>query len=225
MRPSNNIQNLARLRVALILALVGLMSAATLALGPARLVSAQTVVQSWSYTGNLNTGRAGHTATLLQNGKVLVAAGDNCFRGDCFIQNSPELYDSPSGTWSYTGSLNTARMNHTATLLPNGKVLVVGGLDAGDFHPLHVAARARALRAVAENSAFAQQEFNKAFVLMKYLGYLRRNPNDPPEPTLDFQGYNFWLTKLNQFNGSFQNAEMVKAFLVSTEYRQRFGQP
>jgi hypothetical protein len=78
---------------------------------------------------------------------------------------------------------------------------------------------------VAENADLARNEFNKAFVLMQYFGYLRRNPNDPPEPTLDFQGYNFWLNKLNQFNGNFVNAEMVKAFLVSTEYRQRFGQP
>jgi len=85
------------------------------------------------------------------------------------------------------------------------------------------AARARALRRVAENSAFAQQEFNRAFVLMQYFGYLRRNPNDPPEPTLDFQGYNFWLNKLSQFNGNFQDADMVKAFLVSSEYRQRFA--
>ena len=84
-------------------------------------------------------------------------------------------------------------------------------------------ARARALRRVAENSTLKQQEFNRAFVLMQYFGYLRRNPNDPPEATLDFQGYNFWLTKLNQFNGNFQDAEMVKAFLVSGEYRQRFG--
>ena len=86
-----------------------------------------------------------------------------------------------------------------------------------------IAARARALRRVAENATLAQQEFNRAFVLMQYFGYLRRNPNDPPEPTLDFQGYNFWLNKLSQFNGSFQDAEMVKAFLVSTEYRQRFA--
>jgi hypothetical protein len=86
-----------------------------------------------------------------------------------------------------------------------------------------VAARARALRRVAENSTLQQQEFNRAFVLMQYFGYLRRNPNDPPEPTLDFQGYNFWLNKLIQFNGNFQDAEMVKAFLVSTEYRQRFA--
>jgi len=85
------------------------------------------------------------------------------------------------------------------------------------------AARARVLRRVAEHSLLMQQEFNKAFVLMQYYGYLRRNPNDPPEPTLDFQGYNFWLSKLNQFNGNFIGAEMVKAFILSGEYQQRFG--
>ena len=86
-----------------------------------------------------------------------------------------------------------------------------------------VASRARALRRVAENATLAQQEFNRAFVLMQYFGYLRRNPNDPPELTRDFQGYNFWLNKLNQFNGDFVDAEMVKSFIVSGEYRQRFG--
>jgi hypothetical protein len=83
------------------------------------------------------------------------------------------------------------------------------------------AARARVLRRVAENSTLKQQETNKAFVLMQYFGYLRRNPNDAPDT--DYSGYNFWLGKLNQFNGNFVNAEMVKAFLVSGEYRQRFG--
>jgi len=85
------------------------------------------------------------------------------------------------------------------------------------------AARARALRLVAENSQLKNLELNKAFVLMQYFGYLRRNPNDPPEAGLDFAGYNFWLAKLNQFGGNFVNAEMVKAFIVSSEYRQRFG--
>ena len=84
-------------------------------------------------------------------------------------------------------------------------------------------ARARVLRRVAENSTLKQQELNKAFVLMQYFGYLRRNPFDPPEPTLDFQGYNFWLDKLNQFNGNFVEAEMVKAFIISAEYGRRFG--
>jgi uncharacterized protein (TIGR03437 family) len=89
--------------------------------------------------------------------------------------------------------------------------------------PADTAARARALRLVAEDAMLAQQEFNNAFVLIEYFGYLRRNPNDPPEQTLDFQGYNFWLNKLNSFNGNYINAEMVKAFLSSAEYQQRFG--
>ncbi len=84
--------------------------------------------------------------------------------------------------------------------------------------------RAVVVRQVAENQEFTRREKNKAFVLMQYFGYLHRNPNDPPEATLDFQGYNFWLTKLNQFNGNFIQAEMVKAFIVSGEYRRRFGQ-
>jgi hypothetical protein len=85
-----------------------------------------------------------------------------------------------------------------------------------------VSARSRALRDVAENSILNQQEFNRAFVLMQFFGYLRRNPNDLPDS--DYTGYDFWLTKLNQFNGNFVNAEMVKAFITSSEYRGRFGQ-
>ncbi len=76
-----------------------------------------------------------------------------------------------------------------------------------------LAARGRALRRVAENSILSANESNRAFVLMQYFGYLRRNPNDSPDS--DYTGYDFWLTKLNQFNGNFVNAEMVKAFIVS----------
>ncbi len=84
-----------------------------------------------------------------------------------------------------------------------------------------LAARGRVLRRVAENSILSANESNRAFVLMQYFGYLRRNPNDPQDS--DYTGYDFWLTKLNQFNGNFQSAEMVKAFIVSGEYRGRFG--
>ncbi|MDQ3918879.1 MAG: Ig-like domain repeat protein [Acidobacteriota bacterium] len=83
------------------------------------------------------------------------------------------------------------------------------------------AKRAQVLRAVAENQNLSSAEFNRAFVLMQYFGYLRRNPNDAPDS--DYTGYDFWLSKLNQFNGNFVKAEMVKAFITSTEYRQRFG--
>jgi len=408
---------------------------------------------TWSYTGSLNTVRNAHTATLLSNGKVLIVGGYSggrpgaevydpstgtwTYTGDLNSVNSyfiptatllfggkvlvagvedgrgSELYDPATDTWSITASMNTVRQGHSATLLPNSKVLVAGGYDPNfeiflnsaelydpgtnpnsnpiddaqffvrqhyrdflnrepdadglafwineitscgsnaqciDVKRINVSAafflsmefqqsgylvyrfykasfgnlpnspvpiklneflpdaqqigrgvivgqagwetvlennkqsfasqfvqrsrfasaysaslspaqfvdalfatagvvpsasdraavinefgsatttadataRARALRRVAENSALAQQEFNRAFVLMQYFGYLRRNPNDPPEPTLDFQGYNFWLNKLNQFNGNFIQAEMVKAFISATEYRQRFGQP
>jgi uncharacterized repeat protein (TIGR01451 family) len=88
--------------------------------------------------------------------------------------------------------------------------------------------RAQVLRAVAEDPDLNSAEFNRAFVLMEYFGYLRRNPNDPQDT--DYTGYDFWLTKLNNFTQPgdavlvrVQNAEMVKAFIVSGEYRQRFG--
>jgi hypothetical protein len=80
--------------------------------------------------------------------------------------------------------------------------------------------RASVLRSVAENANLSQRDFNKAFVLMQYFGYLRRNPDDAPDK--DFAGYNFWLTKLNQFNGNFEQAEMVRAFIESGEYLNRF---
>ena len=83
-----------------------------------------------------------------------------------------------------------------------------------------VAARGRAFRDVAENSSLSNNEQNRAFVLMQYFGYLRRDPNSGPDT--DYTGYDFWLTKLNQFNGNFIAAEMVKAFITSTEYGARF---
>ena len=92
---------------------------------------------------------------------------------------------------------------------------------AGATATADVGARARALRRVAENAEFTRLEKNRAFVLMQYFGYLRRNPNDAPDT--DFGGYFFWLNKLDQFGGNFVRAEMVKAFIVSIEYQRRFG--
>lgn len=117
---------------------------------------------------------------------------------------------------------------HT-TNFPNGEIrgqlpsnlfvpdMIIRSLDAG------VITRAQALQLIAESDYFRMNEFNRAFVLMEYFGYLRRNPDDPPDNNLT--GFNFWLTKLNQFNGNFVNADMVKAFIKSTEYRGRFGPP
>ena len=83
------------------------------------------------------------------------------------------------------------------------------------------AGRASVLRKVAEDADLQAAERNRAFVLMEYFGYLRRNPNDAPNA--DFTGWKFWLDKLDQFNGNFVDAELVKAFITSIEYRQRFG--
>jgi choice-of-anchor B domain-containing protein len=76
--------------------------------------------------------------------------------------------------------------------------------------------RALALLAVVEGATITQAHKSPAFVLMEYFGYLRRDP--------DVEGYNHWLDKLNSFNGNYVEAEMVKAFISSIEYRQRFGQ-
>jgi hypothetical protein len=96
-------------------------------------------------------------------------------------------------------------------------------LFGGAADTSNTTARAQAVRQVAEDTDLYSAESNRAFVLAEYFGYLRRNPNDAPESTLDYTGYDFWLTKLSQFNGNYINAEMVKAFLSSIEYRQRFG--
>ncbi len=78
----------------------------------------------------------------------------------------------------------------------------------------HTSTRAAVLRQVAEDRRFVSAKFNQAFVLMEYFGYLRRDPDE--------SGYQFWLNKLNQFGGNFEQADMVKAFTVSGEYRGRF---
>lgn len=107
--------------------------------------------------------------------------------------------------------------NAGMVLTSSEKTTLVGVLGAT---PADATKRASVLRSVAENANLTQRDFNKAFVLMQYFGYLRRNPDDAPDG--NFNGYNFWLTKLNQFNGNFVDAEMVRAFIVSGEYLNRF---
>jgi photosystem II stability/assembly factor-like uncharacterized protein len=85
----------------------------------------------------------------------------------------------------------------------------------------NVKTRAQVLWAVAEDDDLARGEYERAFVLTQYFGYLRRDPDAAPDS--DLSGYRFWLQKLNQFGGDFRRAEMVRAFLSSSEYRGRFG--
>jgi hypothetical protein len=119
---------------------------------------------------------------------------------------------------AFVDKLNSNIGNLMTAQEKNAAIAEFGALDTAN-----TAARARALRDVAENATFSQNggvEFRRAFVLMQYFGYLRRDPNTGPDT--DYSGYEFWLSKLNQFSGSYQNAEMVKAFISATEYRGRF---
>ena len=114
------------------------------------------------------------------------------------------------------------RLNVNAgNVLSPGERATAIGLFGSATNTSSASARAQVLRQIAEDQDLYKNEFNRAFVLMQFFGYLRRNPNDLPD--LDYTGYDFWLSKLNQFNGNFVNAEMVKAFIFSGEYRQRFG--
>jgi N-acetylneuraminic acid mutarotase len=94
---------------------------------------------TWNRTADLNTDRNTHTATFLQNGMVLVAGGFSCGPPPqvCFGLNSAELYDPATGTWTGTGNLNRVHDGHTATLLTNGKVLVVSGDENGNSAELY----------------------------------------------------------------------------------------
>ena len=91
----------------------------------------------WTATGNLGTARERHTATLLVSGQVLVAGGFNYNGSNDVTLASAELYDPATGHWTATGSLGAARYGHTATLLTNGKVLVVGGNGSVSFAELY----------------------------------------------------------------------------------------
>jgi len=89
---------------------------------------------TWTKTGSMKDGREDFTATLLKNGQVLAAGGfNNCDDDFCSDINTAELFNPATGTWTQTGSMQGAREQQSATLLPNGEVLVAGGLNEGGF--------------------------------------------------------------------------------------------
>jgi galactose oxidase-like protein len=98
---------------------------------------------AWTATGAMLEARTSHSATLLLDGRVLVAGGVGSDTGESFanILGSAELYDPSTGQWTATGDMLGVRVGHTATLLPDGKVLVAGGGSSsdGDGGPLATA--------------------------------------------------------------------------------------
>jgi hypothetical protein len=143
----------------------------------------------------------GNWQQVLENNKV-------AFAND-FVSRArfTTAYPSSMSTAAFVDALNTNAGNP----LSSSEVtqLVNSGMT-----------RAQIVRAVAEDPDLVSAEKNKAFVLMQYLGYLRRDPNSGQDA--DYTGYEFWLKKLNDFGGDFNAAEMVRAFIRSDEYRNRF---
>jgi hypothetical protein len=129
--------------------------------------------------------------------------------------------DRPEFKLRYPTTLTAAQFVDALNTNTGGALAVaqrdsmVNGLQAGSE------TRATVLRQVADDDDFRAAQLNQAFVLMEYFGYLRRYPSEAPDS--DLTGFDFWLTKLNRFNGNFIQAQMVEAFITSSEYRVRFG--
>jgi hypothetical protein len=146
---------------------------------------------------NVVVGRSGWQQLLTANKAAFV---------DSFVNRSSfhAAYDGLSSS-DYVDAL----ISHTGVSVSNAeRAALVSGLSDG------IMTRAAALQRIAENQRFINAKRNDMFVMMEYFGYLRRDP--------DASGYAFWLNKLSEFGGSFEQAEMVKAFINSSEYRARF---
>jgi len=129
----------------------------------------------------------------------------------------------PGFVSSYPVSMTPAQFVDALNINTNGSLsqsernALVAELEGNNTN----AGRASVMRKISDDAGFRAVETNRAFVLMQYFGYLRRAPNESPDS--NFEGFNFWLNKLNQFNGNYIESEMVKAFITSSEYVQRFG--
>ena len=168
-----------------------------------------------------DTQRISRGVVVLQPGWEMVLENNKQAYAGEFVATSRFLAALPT-TMTPTQFVDKLNQNAGNVLSASERTTAIN-LFGNAADTTNVNARAQALRQVAEDVDLYNAEFNRAFVLTEYIGYLRRNPNDAPEPTLHYTGYDFWLNKLNQFNGDYVGAEMVKAFISSSEYRQRFG--
>jgi hypothetical protein len=157
----------------------------------------------------------------VSNGVIVNSPGWEQKLKDNQVQFADQWVNRPAFKATYDAMSNTEFVNAIyakAGILPSPvkRDSLVSALDANSQN------RSSVLLEVAADAGFRQKEYSAAFVLMQYFGYLRRDPEATPDS--DLSGYNFWLFKLNSFNGNYIDAEMVKAFITSIEYRQRFAQ-
>jgi hypothetical protein len=147
----------------------------------------------------------GNWQTLLENNKVAYA--------NDFVSRArfTTAYPSSLTPTQFVDALNANAGN---PLSSTERSQLISDLTGGQK------TRAQAVRTIAENQNLNIAEKNKAFVLMQYFGYLRRDPNSGPDA--DHTGYDFWLQKLSNHGGDFHAAQMVRSFLVSGEYLNRF---
>jgi len=143
-------------------------------------------------------GRTGWESQLTANKQSFVAE---------FVQR--DLLRGPFEGSSSDCYVDTLLVQRGISFAPGERADLITGLETGRL------TREVVLLRLAEDERYVSKLRNAAFVRMQYFGYLRRDP-DP-------NGYQFWLTKLNEFSGDFEQAEMVKAFINSDEYRGRFA--
>ena len=169
------------------------------------------VADTQQISQGLIVGQAGWEQVLENNKQALTLA---------FVQRARFATAFPT---SMTPAAFVEALNQNAGgVLSASERATAEGFFGGAADTSNNTARAQALRQLAEDQDLYNAESNKAFVLMQFFGYLQRNPNEGRDT--DYSGYDFWLTKLNKFNGSYINAQMVQGFIDSGEYRSRFGQ-
>jgi hypothetical protein len=156
-----------------------------------------------------------------QLGKNVIAGGNDAWM--IRLGSNKDLYtlgffNRPEFQARYAGLTNAQYVDKLfetegVTPTPAERDELVNALDRCPF-TAGCLSRANVLRRIVEHPAFDRKVFNEGFVTMEYFGYLRRDPDET--------GFQFWLSKLNQHNGNYIEAEMVKAFINSDEYRKRF---
>jgi hypothetical protein len=173
---------------------------------PVPVVRENFIPESRSISADVIVGTDGWPERLRnnKNAYMLAFVGRSDFRA---------LYPSSLTPEQFVDGLNAKAGN---VLDAAERAALIGELTANNTD----AGRASVLLKVAEDGTLHQRELNSAFVFMQYVGYLKRNPDGLPDT--NFNGFQFWLDKLNQFNGDFVRAEMVRAFLDSIEYNARF---